>query len=142
MILCKASEVGKIVVNKCLARGIFLNTVKLEKLLVLMQLECLERSKKPLFTEDIVVFKGVGVVIPQVDRDFLVNAVEFTEEQTSYIVLLDKEKESIEYVLERYGHMDSFELESLYAIKKLDDLSIERNGKRVIPAFLLKAQYL
>ena len=142
MILCKASEVGKIVVNKCLKRGIFINTTKLEKLLVLMQLECLERSKKLLFTEDIVVFKGVGVVIPKVDRDFLVNAIEFTEEQTPYILLLEKEAEAIEYVLERYGHMDSFELESLYAIKKLKDFTIEKNGKSVIPAFLLKAQYL
>ena len=108
MILCKASEVGKIVVNKCLARGIPINTSKLEKMLVLMQLECLELSKKPLFTEDIV-FWECGVSIPKVDADFLCNAIGFTEEQTSYIILLEKEEEAVEYVLKRYGHMNFFE---------------------------------
>jgi uncharacterized phage-associated protein len=141
MILCKASEVGKIVVNKCLARGIFINTRKLERLLILMQLECLERSKKPLFTEDIVIWKS-GIAIPKVDADFLCNAIGFTEEQTPYILLLEKEEEAVEYVLKEYAYMDSFELDLLYAIKNLEILAIEMNGERVVPLIALQGKYL
>ena len=49
--MCMACEFGKIVINKCLERNIFINTQKLEKLLVLMQIEHKERVKKVLFPE-------------------------------------------------------------------------------------------
>ena len=34
-LMCKASEIGKIIINKCLNKGVFINTQKLQKLLVL-----------------------------------------------------------------------------------------------------------
>jgi len=141
MILCKASEVGKIVVNRCLDRGILINTQKLEKLLVLMQIECIKRLKKPLFTEEIVVWK-CGVVIKEVDSDFMRYAICFDERQEEFITLLEKEEESVEYILKVYGHMDVFELNRLYVFKKLDPLSMERDGERYIPLICLQGKYL
>lgn len=41
-VMCKAAEVGKIVINKCLDAGFFIETQKLQKLLVLMQVECIK----------------------------------------------------------------------------------------------------
>ena len=117
--LCKASEVGKIVVNKCLERNIPINTQKLEKLLVLMQLECIERSGKLLFPEDIVVWRS-GVAIEEVDKDFMQYATGFdVKPQPEYIALLDKELESVEYILDSYGDKDAFELNELPIIKEL-----------------------
>lgn len=116
--LCKASEVGKIVVNKCLERNIPINTQKLEKLLVLMQLECIERSGKLLFPEDIVVWRS-GVAIEEVDRDFMQYALGFDVKQQPFIILLEKEQESVEYILDVHGDKDAFELNELPIIKEL-----------------------
>lgn len=141
MLMCKASEVGKIVVNKCLDRSIFINTLKLEKLLILMQIECIKRSKKPLFTEEIVIWK-CGVVIKEVDSDFRSYAISFYERQEEYICLLVAEEESVEYVLREYGHMDSFELNKLNVIKELIPFAMERETERYIPVVFLQGKYL
>ena len=63
IVMCMAGEIGKIVVNKCLERSIFINTQKLQKLLVLMQIEHLERVKKELFSEKITSFNDNSGVI-------------------------------------------------------------------------------
>ena len=88
------------------------------------------------------IWQGCGVGVPKVDSDFLVNAIEFTEEQTPYILLLEKEEEAMEYVLKEYAYMDSFELDLLYAIKNLEILAIEMDGERVVPLIALQGKYL
>ena len=66
-IMCKAAEVGKIVVNKCIDLNLPIDVQKLQKLLVLMQVECIKLSSEPLFREDIVIW-NCGVAIKEVDE--------------------------------------------------------------------------
>lgn len=118
IIMCKACEVGKIVVNKCLSKGIFINTQKLQKLLSLMQIECVKRANKILFKEDIVVW-DCGVAIKEVDTEFCSEAIEFKEEQVEYITLLDKEEESVDFIICNYGNLSAFEINELPEIQGL-----------------------
>lgn len=46
---CMATKFGKIVANKCLDRNISLTTLKLEKLLILMQVEYIRKTEKAFF---------------------------------------------------------------------------------------------
>lgn len=100
-----AGEVGKIVVNECLKRNIFINTQKLGKLLVLMQIEHMSRVKTALFPQDILVW-DCGVVIEEVDQGFIQYAIECKEEQIEYILLLDEQMKTVEHVLKIYGNWD------------------------------------
>lgn len=140
-IMCKDSEIGKITVNKCLDRNIFINTQKLEKLLVLMQIEYMKRYKKILFHENILVWK-CGVVIKEVDTDFIMYAIEFKEKQEEFIALHDKQLECLEYVLKNYGNMDAFEINELPVIQELISKSISVNDKKVIPSNIMLGFYL
>ena len=120
-IMCKAAEVGKIVINKCIDQEIFINTQKLQKLLVLMQVECIKRSNKALFKEDIVIW-SCGVAIKEVDVEFASEATGFFYKQQEYISLLDKELESIDYIIEEYGHCNAYEINQLKEIQDLYEL--------------------
>lgn len=121
-IMCKAAEVGKIVVNKCLDKDIFINTKKLQKLLVLMQVECIKRSGKALFKEDIVIW-SCGVAIKEVNSEFSTEIVRFTQPQIEYIPLLRKEEESIDFILDKYGKMSASDINQLSIVKELSSLS-------------------
>lgn len=122
-IMCKAAEVGKIVVNKCLDKGIFINTQKLQKLLVLMQVECIKRSGNPLFKEDVRIW-DCGVAIKEVDDAFNEYGEGFFEKQDGFIILLETEEESVNYIIEEYGNMDAFELNSLPCVQKVIQLGV------------------
>lgn len=138
---CMAEHIGIIVVNKCLKRNIFINTQKLEKLLVLMQIEHMKRVKKKLFPEDIYVWK-CGVVIEEVDSSFAKYAIECTEEQEELILLLEEQEKTINYVLEVYGNMDAMEINELPEVQKLISMSISVNGEKVIPSDIMLGMYL
>lgn len=120
--MCKASEVGKIIVNKCLDLEIAINTVKLEKLLVICNVEMLRRYKKPLFNEKIIELAH-GLGIKEVDMDFLKHGVLFKTKRNEYISLLDSENNVINKVISVYGRYSSFELnkiiDDVYDYKKL-----------------------
>ena len=141
LVMCMAGEIGKIVVNKCLARNIFINTQKLQKLLVLMQIEHMKRVKTALFPQDILVW-DCGVVIEEVDQGFIQYAIEFTEKQTEYISLLQEQEKTVEYVLKIYGDMDVFDINELPAIHSLVSKSLLINGRRVIPSNIMLGFYL
>lgn len=129
-IMCKAAEVGKIVVNKCLDKGLFINTQKLQKLLVLMQVECIKRSGKALFKEDIRIW-DCGVAIKEVDESFSEYGEGFTERQDEYITLLEVEDESVDYIIAEYGTKDAFELNSLPDNQKVIQLGVIPEGATV-----------
>ena len=133
---CKASEIGKIIVNKCLNSGIKINTIKLEKLLVLMYGKLLSEYDKKLFNE-IVVCTDDGVKIKEVDQDFIPYAVEFTNKFAEYICLLEIEENVIDDVLKQYGKLSSPELNELYLLKTLKKIC-EKNITNVISASLIK----
>ena len=140
-IMCMAGEVGKIVINECLKRKIFINTQKLEKLLVLMQIEHMSRVKTALFPQDILVW-DCGVVIEEVDQGFIEYAIECKEEQIEYISLLDEQLKTIEHVLKVYGDMDAFDINKLPAIQSLVSKSLLINERRVIPSNIMLGFYL
>lgn len=122
-IMCKAAEVGKIVVNKCLDQSIPINTQKLQKLLVLMQVECIRRAKKPLFKEDIRIW-NCGVAIKEVDDEFSIYAEGFFEKQEEFITLLEAEESSVDYILRKYANSDVFELNQLPDNEKVQNLGV------------------
>ncbi len=128
--MCKAAEVGKIVINKCLDLGYEINTQKLQKLLVLMQVECIKRSGKALFNEDVRVW-DCGVAIKEVDDEFKFDEKAFKEKQKEYINLLDKENESVNHILSEFGKLNSFELNSLYTVQKVIGLGVVNVGGQV-----------
>lgn len=128
--MCKASEVGKIVVNKCLERNIPINTQKLQKLLSLIQLESIKESGLPLFSEDIRVW-DCGVAIKEVDEDFRASGTKFREKQVVNIVLLNSEESYIDTVLSRWGHLSAEDLNSLQPNQQVIKLGEIREGDTI-----------
>lgn len=122
-IMCKAAEVGKIVVNKCLDRGLSINTQKLQKLLVLMQIDCIRRSGKPLFKEDIRIW-NCGVAIKEVDDEFTLYAEKFTEHMCEFILLLTAEEKAVDSVISEYGDLDAYDLNKLADVQKVISLGV------------------
>lgn len=116
--MCKACEIGKIVVNKCLSRKLFINTQKLQKLLVLMDIECISHTGHTLFDEDVRIW-NCGVAIKEVDVSFRQYALSFNEPQIEYIALLDSEHKIIDEVLSDFGELDALEINNLEIIQKM-----------------------
>ena len=141
IVMCMAGEIGKIVVNKCLERNIFINTQKLQKLLVLMQIEHMQRVKTALFPQNILVW-DCGVVIEEVDQGFIQYAIEFKEKQFEYITLLEEQEKTIDHVLNIYGDMDALDINELSAIQFLVSKSLSIDGRRVIPSNIMLGFYL
>lgn len=121
--MCKAAEVGKIVVNRCLNRGLSIDVQKLQKLLVLMQIECIKRSGKPLFREDIRIW-DCGVAIKEVDEEFRNTGFAFINHQVEYINLLEHEDKSVDLILEMYGNKNALELSALPTNQKVCRLAL------------------
>lgn len=140
-LMCIAGEVGKIVINECLKRNIFINTQKLEKILVLMQIEHMSRVKTSLFPQDILVW-DCGVVIEEVDQGFIQYAIECKEKQFGYLILLEEQMKTVEYILEKYGEMDALEINKLPVVQTLISKSLLIEGKRVIPSNIMLGFYL
>ena len=129
-IMCKAAEVGKIVINRCLENNLFIDTQKLQKLLVLMQVECIKRSGKPLFVEDIRIW-NCGVAIKEVDDEFRGFGEPFLLPQEEFINLLDMEDECVNYILEKYGAFDVMDLNTLPVIERVVSLSVIPQGSLI-----------
>lgn len=128
--MCKASEIGKIVVNKCLSKDIAINTQKLQKLLVLIQVECIKDSGFPLFSEDVRVW-DCGVAIKEVDEDYRQNGTQFTDFFEENIILLDSEIRYIDNVINTYGHLTASELNLLPTNQKVISLGEIRENDKI-----------
>ncbi len=128
--MCKAVEVGKIVINKCLKMGLPIDTQKLQKLLVLMQVECIRTSGKPLFKEDVRIW-DCGVAIKEVDEEFRGVGKAFHSPLEEYINLLENEEKSVNFILNEYGDKDAFELNALPTNQKVMALSNTSNATTV-----------
>ena len=130
-VMCKAAEVGKIVVNKCIDRNLFINTQKLQKLLVLMQVECIKTSQKPLFKEDVRVW-DCGVAITEVNSEFESFGEGFTNKIEEFITLLEAEEKSVDFILDKYGHLDAFELNALPDNQKVIQLGVKTDSSTAL----------
>ena len=130
-VLCSASEKGKIVVNECLKRGLTIDTLKLEKLLILMHIKMLTEYRKPLFKEEVILFHH-GLGIKEVDEDFrFILRPGFNEEIVEYICLLDAEEKVMNEVIRDYGKYDVFDLNEVWQLKKLQRLFPDKNGQGI-----------
>lgn len=140
-IKCMVSEIGKIVSNKCLNQNISLNTLKLERLLILMQIEYIRTTRKAFFQESIVVPNQYNTKIKEIDEDFslyavnmnmIPNNVRFCES----INLLIKQEEIVDSVINKYGNLDSFELEKTPDIQLIHKISEELNVQNLQPPLI------
>ena len=129
-IMCKASEVGKIVINKCIDLNLSIDVQKLQKLLVLMQVECIKLSGKPLFKEDVRIW-NCGVAIKEVDEDFRFNENAFQNRHLVYINLLDAEEIAVSNIINQYGQMDAAQLNSLPVAVRVINLGVKKEGDTV-----------
>lgn len=134
---CLTSERAKIIVNSCLDMGFEINTQKLQKLMVLMQGKMLVDYDKPFFEAEIKATK-CGVMIPQVDNDFMRYAAGFDKKLIGYIAFLEREQEVMDSILNSYGHMDSFELQELLSLKAINSFCLKCDPFTAIPNQLIK----
>lgn len=93
MILCQASEFGKIIINICIDKDIFINTIKLEKLLIITQGIMLNRYNESLFKQPIIYGNCYGFGIPKVNEELIYGTLGFNEHLTAYYPLLDRQRE-------------------------------------------------
>lgn len=138
---CMATEVGKIVSNKCLDRNISLNTLKLEKLLILMQVEYIRKTEKAFFQETIIVSNQHNTRIKEVEEDFLPYAVNMDMISSDtrfceYINLLMKQEEVVETIINKYGNLDAFDLEKTPDIQLMHKISEELNTQNIQPPLI------
>ncbi len=138
---CMASEVGKIVANKCLDKNISLNTLKLEKLLILMQVEYIRETEKNFFQETIIVSNQHNIRIKEVENDFLPYAVsmDMIPNDTrfcEYINLLMKQEEVVDSIINRYGNLNAFDLEKTPDIQLLHKISERFNTQNIQPSLI------
>ena len=140
-IMCKASELGKVIVNKCIEKGFSINTPKIQKLLTIMQGEHLAKFNKPLF-EELILAWSCGVAIKEVNTDFSNYDSEIKENLQAYIILLDSEEEIINMVLNKYGDKDALTINSDYRLVKLVKKYYEENKSNIIPQDEIKEVFL
>lgn len=130
-ILCEASEKGIIVANECLNRGIEINTIKLQQLLILMHGRMLSLYNKPFFSQEVVA-RPQALMIDKVNKDLMVYAMEFKELIEEYYILLEKEEAVMMEVIDAYGNLNFFDLKELPALKTLQDNFIKKNQESII----------
>ena len=134
---CLTSERAKIIVNQCLDLGLEINTQKLQKLMVLMQGKMLVDYDKPFIEEEIKATK-CGVMIPQIDHDFMRYAVGCKKKLIEYVCLLEREQKVVDSILSSYGNKDSFELNELLSLKAINSFSLKCEPFTAIPNSLIK----
>jgi len=139
-ILCEASEKGVVVVNECLNRGLEINAIKLEQLLILMHGRMLSLYNKPFFSQEVVA-RTHALMIDKVDKDFRIYAMGFKEKLEEYICLLEKEEEVMNYIIEKYGNLDFFELKELPVLKNLKDLFSKEDQSNILPNIKIEKMF-
>jgi len=138
---CMASEIGKIVANKCLDKNISLDTMKLENLLILMQVEYIRQTKKMLFQENIIVFDQQKLRIREVAGDFLAYYVGMFMIPTDtrfreFITLLDKQEEVVDSIINKYGNLDNWDFEEIPDIQLIYKIAEEFNTQNIQPPLI------
>ena len=136
---CLANLIGRNVVNKCLEKGYSISTLKLEKLLIVMQGVTLAGTGKPMFQEAIVPTKTGGLKIMEVDEEFLANAAGFDEQVDEWILLLEKQESVVDSVLNKCGALDAWDISEKYGLNKLNHQLLEDGitDKNIINGMLM-----
>ena len=136
-ILHLSSEKGKFIVNDCLDSKLFINTLKLQKMLIIAHGEMLSRYDKPLFKEKVMTSE-YGLFIPEVEKDFLMYENEFNQRLPIYVSLNELEEEIINEVVEIYGSFGQFKINNVEELQKLKQICYKKNSRRVVPNDIIK----
>lgn len=136
-ILHLSSEKGKFIVNDCLDSKLFINTLKLQKMLIIAHGEMLSRYDKPLFKEKVMTSE-YGLFIPEVEKDFLMYENEFNKRLPIYVSLNELEEEIINEVVEIYGSFGQFKINNVEELQKLKQICYKKNSRRVVPNDIIK----
>jgi len=136
-ILCDVSEKSKIVVNRCLDLGYEIGVWKLEQLMIIIQGIMLVKYNKPFFEEKIISVTS-GLVIRQIERDFIVYTLRFNEKLPEYIYLLEDEEEIVDEVIKKYGDKDYYDLKNSNKIKLLSEICYEKTKMNCVPNEMIK----
>ena len=140
-IMCDASEKGVYVVNRCLEKGLKINTIKLEQLLIIINGTMLSLTETPFFSQNVTAHKH-ALLIKEVDEDFISSAIRFKEKKEEYIVLLDSEQKIIDSVIDKYGALDFFELRRQKTLRCLREICYnadkENDAPNIVPNDLIK----
>ena len=134
---CSASEKGKRIINKCIDNNIEINTLKLEKLLILMHGKMLSMYQKPFFDEDVIATRH-GLMIKEVDRDFIRYATRCNEKIKAYICLLDAETKVMNSVLKEYIDYDALDLNCVRELQVLSEICYEEGKENIVPNELIR----
>ena len=87
---------------------------------------------KPFFSQDVVA-RPHALMIDKVDKDFRIYAMGFKEKLEEFICLLEKAEEVVNYIIEKYGNLDFFELTELHVLKNMKDLLSKEEQSNIIP---------
>ena len=129
-IMSGPSEKAVVVANKCLEKGYQMSAIKLEQLLILIQGAMLSLYQRPYFTGNVIAHEH-ALVIKEVDRDFLLN--KFKEKMQVYVATLQIEEEVIDYIVEKYGNLDFFELKNRKDLTFLRELFAKEGEQNIVP---------
>lgn len=94
--------IGEVIVNKCLVKGITINTSKLMKLLYFMQRKHLQKYDEIMFSDEIIATED-GPRIESVANYFMGSRLGFSTRVEQHIVLMDSHEEIANEVLDIYG---------------------------------------
>ena len=136
-ILHLSSEKGKFIVNDCLDNKLFINTLKLQKMLIIAHGEMLSRYDKPLFKEKVMTSE-YGLFIPEVEKDFLMYENEFNKKLPIYVSFLEHEEDTMNEIIEEYGSFGPLKLNNVEELQKLKQICYKSGTKRVVPNDIIK----
>lgn len=135
--LCEASEIAKMIINKCLDKGYNLNFIKLQQLLTLIQGTMLARYGRTFFPQDI--YNLETPIIIEVHKDILTHDINLERNNPEYTMSIEEEY-VVEDILERFGIYDCNTLKTTFVLNVLDKI---RTGKEtVIPIEYLKMVFI
>jgi len=135
--LCIASKKSVIVANECLKKGLRINALKLEYLLILIHGKMLSQYNKPFLNQNVVV-KNHNLMIEKDDKEFVAYDVRFDEILREHITLLEKEEEVMKQIIEEYGEFDVFELKEHPVLKTLNESFYNTGKTNIIPNIEIK----
>ena len=117
-ICCLASEMGKVLANRCKDKGVYISTAKLQKMLVIAHGVMMASYNKPLFFEKVSLMEH-GVAIKEVEDDFKTE-IKYDKEFKTFVLLQACQSKVLDDVIDCYGKYDSFELNDLKEMRKIE----------------------
>lgn len=149
----KATEVGKYIVNECLKREYFINTLKLNYLLIISK--GLSESLNHQLFKDVVVPTIGGLKIESIEEEYKYFIVGFKEKFKPESSLDEDSKLVIDYVLNHFGRFNPYELGEISAMVELrndfkynsdnniiSDSDLKEYFQRFVKTYLTKPEIL